>query len=386
MNVRIAPVDTATLPEDDLRHIVRLLQVLGAERVPEDPPDPYEVWAGRLRTRTPSVEVHSWLARETVGEVIGYASVVRFPTTDNPHFCETEIVVHPEWRRRGAGRALLDRVADAVANVEGALLVGGTNDRVPAGEAFARRIGATPGIATHTNQLDLAAVDRGLLAAWRALADTTASAYRLHWIPVPVPGEWIDAIIAAHEFMNDAPRGELEMRDWHMTPQLLGEWHDWLLGSGLEPWLLLARYAEKEAAGPGSGGGPARASEARPSGFGNPSPGRSSVETGETAGFTQVAYDPRVPHVVHQYGTGVARAHRGRGLGKLLKATMLERILAERPAARYVRTGNADVNAAMLAINRKLGFRPAWAHTAWQAKLPAVRAYLEASAARAATR
>lgn len=59
---------------------------------------------------------------------------------------------------------------------------------------------------------------------------------------------------------------------------------------------------------------------------------------------------------------------RGQGLGKWLKAAMLERIPAEYAGAEYVRTGNAEENAAMLGINVSLGFRP-WAQTTeWQLK------------------
>ena len=50
--------------------------------------------------------------------------------------------------------------------------------------------------------------------------------------------------------------------------------------------------------------------------------------------------------------------YRGHGLGKWLKAAMLEKVLAERPAVKFVRTGNADENVPMLKINHALGFKP----------------------------
>ena len=45
---------------------------------------------------------------------------------------------------------------------------------------------------------------------------------------------------------------------------------------------------------------------------------------------------------------------------------MLDRLRRERPQVCVVRTGNADSNAAMLAINHALGFRQAEGGTVYQ--------------------
>ena len=55
--------------------------------------------------------------------------------------------------------------------------------------------------------------------------------------------------------------------------------------------------------------------------------------------------------------TGVRDVHRGRGLGKWLKAEMLLRVRRDFPEVRVVSTGNASSNEAMLSINERLGFR-----------------------------
>lgn len=99
--------------------------------------------------------------------------------------------------------------------------------------------------------------------------------------------------------------------------------------------------------------------------------------TGETAGFTEMGYDPRTPHLLAQAGTAVVPSHRGRGIGKWLKATMLERALREWPEATLVRTGNADANAPMLSINERLGFRPAWASIVYEINIHDARRYAE---------
>jgi hypothetical protein len=51
----------------------------------------------------------------------------------------------------------------------------------------------------------------------------------------------------------------------------------------------------------------------------------------------------------------------------------LERILEERPDSRLIRTGNANVNAQLLAINDKLGFTYAWQSTLWQLPIAEAR-------------
>ena len=52
---------------------------------------------------------------------------------------------------------------------------------------------------------------------------------------------------------------------------------------------------------------------------------------------------------------------------------MLKRILEERTEARFIRTGNANANAQMIAINTQLGFKPAWSAALWQLTLADAR-------------
>lgn len=77
--------------------------------------------------------------------------------------------------------------------------------------------------------------------------------------------------------------------------------------------------------------------------------------------------------------TGVFPAYRKRGLGRWLKAAMLDAVLRERPQVRLVRTSNADSNTAMLAINRALGFKPYLAESFWQVETDTVLRYLDTS-------
>jgi RimJ/RimL family protein N-acetyltransferase/N-acetylglutamate synthase-like GNAT family acetyltransferase len=83
-------------------------------------------------------------------------------------------------------------------------------------------------------------------------------------------------------------------------------------------------------------------------------------EDGSVVAFTfLVATGARAQHGF----TGTVREHRGRGLATAAKRRAL-RTAADRGVTR-VTTSNAEENAAMRAINRKLGFEPIGAHVIW---------------------
>ena len=72
-------------------------------------------------------------------------------------------------------------------------------------------------------------------------------------------------------------------------------------------------------------------------------------------GLAAVGIYPADRHAYNAF-TGVLRAYRGRGLAQALKLQTI--LLAKREGMRYIRTHNDSNNAPMLAINRKLGYKP----------------------------
>jgi GNAT superfamily N-acetyltransferase len=250
--------------------------------------------------------------------------------------------VRPAHRRKGIGRELLALLVEVAEREGKSLLIGDTTDRVAAGAELCRRAGATPGMETHTNRLLLSALDPSLLHHWVEEGPKRAPGYELVGYDSPCSEELAGAVAQALDVMNDAPRGELRLDDMHFTVEQLRDWERSDEATGNEHWWLLAR----------------------------------ELDSHQLAGLTDVYWNPAHAETVFQGNTGVLAAHRGKALGKWMKAVMLERILAERPAANDVRTSNADSNEAMLGINRLLGFEPYIARTAWQADLDAVGAYL----------
>lgn len=60
---------------------------------------------------------------------------------------------------------------------------------------------------------------------------------------------------------------------------------------------------------------------------------------------------------IHQWGTLVRADHRGKRLGLAVKATNLRHVQARHPERTRVTTTNAEVNAQMVDINERMGFR-----------------------------
>jgi GNAT superfamily N-acetyltransferase len=80
-------------------------------------------------------------------------------------------------------------------------------------------------------------------------------------------------------------------------------------------------------------------------------------KNGEMSGLTEMAYNPGYSDVLTQGLTGVKEEHRGRGLGKWLKAAMLLQVREKYPQIKTIRTENVTTNAPMLSINNRLGFK-----------------------------
>lgn len=326
------------ISDDELRPYADLLVLSQREAQPGEPPMPAEIHMKRIRNSPKEVIRRDWIARDGGGAVVARATLFRYDSPENPHFREVPIYVLPEHRGTGLGRALFARVVAGAGESDEIVLTSWSVTTMPAGEAFAKRIGAKATLTNRISDAEIASIDPAMLREWAAI---DPKGYRLVWIDGDIPDELMPQAIHSFDLMNTAPREQMQMNDWKATPEIVRGWEKMRKASGAEHRLLLALS-----------------------------------DGGEAAGFTQVSYHRAVPHVVGQQGTAVDPAHRGHGIGKWIKAQMIERVRRDWPEAKLIRTGNAYSNAPMLSINDRLGFKVTFSSTVWQIALPDARRYV----------
>ena len=341
--IEIAPFDFADATDAEYEALNRHFNRAKAETLPDDPPTPLEETVAQMKNVPPFVGIYAWAGwnpDKTEMVATGVVSILRME--ENQHLAQFDLSVDPQYRRQGLGREMLRQAVDAAQAENRRLLMTDTNERVPAGDAFMQRLGAERGMEMHTNQLVLADLDRALLDQWQAEGAARAAGFTLGFWDGAYPDDQIDAIAKLTDVMNTAPRENLDMEDMHFTPDQIRQQEKMMAAMGTQHWTIYAAEAA----------------------------------TGRFAGFTELNWNPNRPEIVSQGGTGVFPEFRGLGLGRWLKAAMLARILTNRPEAKFVRTGNADSNAAMLGINHALGFAPYISRAVWQLEIGKAQAYL----------
>ncbi len=342
--MRIEQVDPREASERQYAALNAISNRMRAERLPDDPPIPLDEQIRQWRNIPPVVGVTSWLVWSDDGaHPIAETSVSVLRKEENQHLVEFGISVLPEFRRQGIATRMLSLIAAFAAEERRNTLITSTVSRIPAGEAFMRRMGAQIGLESRTNQLDLRDLNRDLLPLWQARAAEHAGDFELLVWTERYPEEHLEAAARLMDAMNRAPRGTLQIEDMHWTGEHLRQFERQRIERGVQTWTMVAQERS----------------------------------TGRLAGFTEVTWHPNRPEILYQEGTGVLPEFQNRGLGRWLKAAMLEKVLRERPQVKRIRTGNANVNAPMLKINYELGFKPFLSHAVWQVDLAQVQAYLD---------
>lgn len=320
----------------------QLKTLLKADARPGEPAAPLsEV---ELDVRMTPAEIEDWscavYAPDDSLAAFAFGGVER--TGDNEHLYWLELDVAPEHRRRGVARWLLAEAAKS-AESQGASIIGmWTLSSVPSGEAFARAMELEAKQVNRESELDLTTIDWGQVDRWVAEGPGRAPGYELVLVEGTYPEEHYANVIAWWSIMNTAPRDNLSWNDDNLTAERLAGWEARFDKSTRERWEYIVRHRE----------------------------------SGECVGVTNIVFSPWCPEVAHQGDTGVHPDHRGHALGKWLKAAMLQKVRAEKPETRKVRTENAYSNDAMLGINNQLGFAESLSNTIWESPVERIHKIL----------
>lgn len=318
-------VDPKTAPRDWWRRFHAYRRTRHFEVRPEDPFTPddlVEAWM----TKDDPFKYHRLYCLDVGEQLVSTlnASADKPGTPDyegNKHLLHVEGDVLKESRRRGVGRSwgpLLLRLM----NEYGCTVLTITTEEA-GGHAFLKWLGAEARLRQRENRLDFTRLDWQMVGELvrdgeQRNPDTKLILYE-NRVPAEVLPEFCQVLT---EMVNTIPLEDLDHGGEVITPE-----------AGEERYARLAvmkgvthTYVTQE-------------------------PG------GAISGITGVVHLPFEGNRIRQGFTGVGVAFRGRGLGKWMKAAMLQYVLRKYPDTKWVMTGNANSNEPMLGINHKLGFR-----------------------------
>lgn len=337
----IEPLGPATASDGDLAGLHALETALEREALPGEPVAPLEHTMAEFRNVLPFRVRTGWVVRQSA-TIVAWGRTSYADVPENRTHASVWLAVHPEVRGLGLGSALLDRAVVAARRWGCSVL--DFEARVgSAGEPFLRSIGAERRLIERRSRCRAAEIDRPLLERWVRRAGERAAGYSLVAWDGPCPEELLEAFVELKGVMNTAPLEAFEWDDERVTPEQWRQIEATNAARGVDTWQLCARHDD----------------------------------SGELAGYTELAFPRLWPAAAWQEDTGVWPKHRERGLGRWLKAVNALRLLDERPDVEFIDTWNAGSNEAMLGINVAMGFRPLENWGDWQVATDEAAAALE---------
>jgi GNAT superfamily N-acetyltransferase len=329
----LVPVDPSE--ERRIRQYYELrTQVMRAD-LPHDPPPCWVYERGRFHYPWPGESEQLWVVQAS-GAVVG-ACLLTLPLLDNLHNAGGEIMVAPEHRGRGIGRALLDRLRREAARHRRTQLVLSVDHPLdPAApdpvSSFLSASGAQRALVQTRRRLDVDSANPQVLDRLAARARTMSAGYQLvQWVGA-TPARWLDDIAYLTARMStDVPLGDLQWEPETYDAARVRAVEASCLARGLH----LVTTAARDRSGP-------------------------------LVAFTRIVSYATSPWFGGQWDTIVAPQHRGRRLGILIKVANLHYARAQRAQLRIIDTCNADSNPYIITINEAMGFRPHCRTIDWQ--------------------
>jgi GNAT superfamily N-acetyltransferase len=336
MSVRIQEVDTRTASEELLREMHEYYIPLSEEELPGDPPMPFARRAADWRQVRSDQAIPRWLLRfdgEIVGSAVGWMNLEQ--NLDNGFGW---IYVRPADRGKGLARRLARVLFDRLEEHGRTRFDTYVKEDDPA-EALVERAGLKRAYHEKRSRLVVADVDMALMRSWIERAGERAGGYELVPLQAPLPEDVVERYCELQFQMNTAPMEDFELEDEVLSPRIWREQEERSAASHHDLITYVAVHSS----------------------------------TGAFVGSTSVQTDRLQPDQAWQWETIVHPDHRNKGLGRLLKASMLERIVAEWPKVERIDTSNAGSNQLMLDINVAMGFKPIQITNIYQGELAIAR-------------
>jgi GNAT superfamily N-acetyltransferase len=298
--------------DDDVPGVVRVLRAVHVDFVNTE-----RALRHNLAANRDDVRRRYWVADEN-GEIVGRARASFETFSSEQNIGRLNVSVLPERRRRGLGAELYATAAEHLASEGARRLVATADD--PAGRPFLVARGFRH---THTDvisALEPAAVDTGDLAQ----LDTDPA---LRLVPLSALRDRPRDVFELHaetlaDVPSDTPLDAVDYDDW--------ERNDWAYPDISDEGSFVILDGERPVA------------------------------------ITFLIVDPLGGTATTAF-TGTARSHRGRGLARLVKLASTR--WAARQGIERIVTGNDATNAPMLAVNRRLGYRPVSEHYSYVKEL-----------------
>ena len=279
----------------------------------------------------PDFQATRWLVfnNKSEEEIIASCSASNFKKDsamylDNKEIGFISLVVRKGYRRQGLGSKLLLKLVLDLKNKNCKLIK--TSAILESGRDFCEKYGAKLTNVRVNNRLYVSDINWNMINQWIKEGkekNPNVSLETFHIAPEENIQEYCELLTVLE---NEVPSFEVEEDRTKeiFTPKRYREYEELLAKQGSEMYTI-----------------------------------RTIEEDGHISGMTEIYYSKENnTERVNTGFTGVKHLDRGRGLGKLLKASMMLYVRDNLPETEYIATGNAEHNAPMLSINNRLGFKP----------------------------
>lgn len=326
-------MDPRTASDGLLRQMWEFYEAVRAEELPDDPEYPLKRQILDWQAIREDEAVDRWLLREDNGTIVAAGIAVRHldQNLDNGF---VRVHVREDLRKQGLGTMLAEPILQ-ILSVDGRKRLATDAIEGSVGEIWAEKLGLKMVLQEQRSRLRVSDIDRDQMRSWIEGASERAGDYQLQFYQAPFPEQVLAQFCDLLFQMNTAPLDDYEEDDLVVTPEI---WRDWEAKADAAMTDINTFVAVH-----------------RP--------------TGNFVGSTSIETDRLWPEQAWQWETVVHPAHRNKGLGRWLKASMIERLATMEVPVQRIDTFNAGSNEPMLNINTAMGFKTILTQNNWQGDL-----------------